>query len=169
MTAFKMRLFWVRLPMWIWKGRHRALPNAVCCRGQYLERGPVFFFMTFNVTLCAGPFCHLSEEENYLGKWNLFRNTFFFPWDHLFCLAVTASSPYKWKQYWRSRAKIEPKSNLRSNERANGKVPLIHFPLTTDPAVPLVLHVRTVWDTKGRNPISMSPTGEALNAKPAAV
>jgi len=46
---------------------------------------------------------------------------------------------------------------------------LILFPLTTDPAVLLLLHVRTVWDTKDRNPTSISPTGDALNAKPAAI
>lgn len=123
----------------------------------------------FNVTLWTVHFCHLSEEENYLGKSNSFRNTFFCHWDWVFCLAVNVSSPYKWKQqYWRAGDRIEPKNNLRLNGRANGKVSLMLFLLTTDPAVLLLLFESSVG-YQGQESLSISPAGDALSEKLAAV
>lgn len=47
-----------------------ALPNSMCCQDQYWEAGLVFFFIIFNIILCAESFFHLGEGEIYLGKLN---------------------------------------------------------------------------------------------------
>lgn len=54
------------------------LPNSVSCQNQHWEGGPAFFFMMFNVIVCAEAFFHLGEGEICLGKLYSFRSTFLF-------------------------------------------------------------------------------------------
>lgn len=69
-------------------------PIPWCCQDQYWEGGPAFFFMVFNVILCAESFYHLGEGEIYLGKLDSFRNTFFTEGSTLL-LAENAFPSYK--------------------------------------------------------------------------